>query len=222
VKFSRLKFYKVARGTFNEIGTMHGGGAIKAVVFFPNSYGASIYGRDENDIYDLSVLIATKPRSKGNLRNDADFAYNNPLGQYVFYNQTRDDVERLLDEIAAFTFTNDVVDRMVVAIYGASPGDWIRGGSLYGGSTSDSADDPQYWLPLRIDREPYALYFATKVPERLAERVEAQNTRDQYFGDGYEALAAIRPYLDREPFYESPKSWATEQEEEQEEQEEED
>lgn len=107
-----------------------------------------------------------------------------------------------------------MVKKMVVAIYGAFPGGWVRHGTLYGGSTSGHATNPSYWLPLRMDHEPHALFFAERVPDKLAAAVEAQGTPDQTFDDGYTALEAISPYLDKEPFYESPESWATEKTEE--------
>lgn len=121
----------------------------------------------------------------------------------------------MLDEIAALPEkSSGVVDEMVVAIYGAGPGDWVRSGALYGGSTSDRASEPRFWLPLRQDREPYALFYARNVPEQLVKWTEDQGTRDQHFSDGYVALDAIRQYLDRSPFYESPEEWAAERDEE--------
>lgn len=96
---------------------------------------------------------------------------------------------------------------MVVAV--------IADGYVYGASeteSSDTAEDPRYWLQLRLDREPYALFRAT-VPSKLADDLEAQGTSDQVFSDGYEAMRAAAPYMEAEPFYESPEEWANDREE---------
>jgi hypothetical protein len=96
---------------------------------------------------------------------------------------------------------------MVVAV--------IADGYVYGATetaSSDTAEDPRYWLQLRLDREPYALFMAT-VPSDLADKLEVQGTSDQEFSDGYEAMRAVAPYMDSEPFYESPEEWANDREE---------
>jgi hypothetical protein len=93
---------------------------------------------------------------------------------------------------------------MVVAV--------IADGYVYGATetaSSDTAEDPRYWLQLRLDREPYALFRAT-VPNDLADKLEAQGTSDQEFSDGYEAMRAVAPYMEAEPFYESPEEWENE------------
>jgi len=48
------------------------------------------------------------------------------------------------------------------------------------------------------------------VPDALAKRIEDHGTSDQYYDDGYKGLHAIAPYLDKEPFYESPEDWIKE------------
>ncbi len=98
---------------------------------------------------------------------------------------------------------------MVAAIYGSYPGDWVRGGSLFEGSTSPHASTPRFWMSLRMEHEPHALFWAHEVPEALAKRIE-----NNEFDDGYKALEAIERYLDKEPFYESPKEWAAQKLEE--------
>lgn len=90
----------------------------------------------------------------------------------------------------------------------------IGDGYLYGASGDlRHAFNAGYWLPLRLDREPYAL-FEAHVPPDMAADFEAQGTSDQYFDDGYDAMSEIAPYLDPEPFYESPESWDAERERE--------
>lgn len=106
------------------------------------------------------------------------------------------------------------VKKMVVCVYGGTPGDWVGGGALYGASTSEHASNSRYWLPLRLEREPYALFWATNVPAQIAKRVEAQGiSGEQYYDDGYKGLDAIAPYLDKEPFYESPEEWGKKKDE---------
>jgi hypothetical protein len=109
-----------------------------------------------------------------------------------------------------------VIKQMVVAIYGSYPGDWVRGGALYGGSTAPQADSPRFWLPLRQDHEPHALFWAKNVPDKLAKRIEGHGiSGEQFYSDGYEGLHAIAPYLAKEPFYESPEEWQKEKDREQ-------
>ena len=84
-------------------------------------------------------------------------------------------------------------DEMVVCVYGDGA---VYGGKIRGGW------DPHYWLTLRLEHEPYALYEAYEVPRQLALDIEAQGTSDQVFSDGYTAMRAIARYLAKEPFYE--------------------
>ena len=96
---------------------------------------------------------------------------------------------------------------MVVAV--------IADGYVYGASkteSSDTAEDPRYWLQLRLDREPYALFRAT-VPSKLADDLETQGTSEQVLSDGYEAMKEVAQYMEAEPFYESPEEWANDREE---------
>jgi len=97
---------------------------------------------------------------------------------------------------------------MVVAVIGD--------GYVYGATeveSSDTAYNPRYWMQLRLDHEPHALYEAV-VPPDLADKLEAQGTSEQVFSDGYEAMNAVAPYLEKEPFYESPEEWEQERDEE--------
>ena len=48
---------------------------------------------------------------------------------------------------------------LVVAIYGSYPGQWVRDGALWGGSSSPHASDVKYWLPLRQEHEPHGALF---------------------------------------------------------------
>jgi len=212
MKFERLKFYQ-------------SGDSTKAVVFFKNGLGAAIWGWSPESLprgapldedYQLAVLRATKPRSKGIIGDDAIVVTDSSVtdGGDRLYHLSRDEVEDALEEIAALPKTESRNVIVVVAIYGSGSGYWVRDGALYGASTDMRAESPQYWRPLRVEREPHALFWATGVPEDLALRVEAQGTPDQRFADGYLALDAIRPYLEREPFYESPAAWAEERDEE--------
>jgi hypothetical protein len=95
MNFSKLKFYDL------------GHGKISATIFFPNEYGASIvqgegsYGSQKEDNYEIAVLVALKPHPKGKLGIDSKITYNTPITDDVFGYQTREDVERVLDAIAA-------------------------------------------------------------------------------------------------------------------------
>jgi hypothetical protein len=201
--FSRLKFYPFGRRS------------VKAIVFFPNQYGASIVqgpqyehgssGSDvEDDTYQLTVLRASKPHPKGIYDSYAVFDTPVTDGEDRLEFQTREEIERALDEIAALGAQGQP-RHVIVAVYGATHGTWFAQGALYGASTDIvRAENPLYWRHLRDEREPYALFLGERVPENLVRQVETQSTQDQYFSDGYVALDAIRPFLDREPLYESP------------------
>jgi hypothetical protein len=80
---------------------------------------------------------------------------------------------------------------------------YIGDGYLYGASSSSYASDPSYWRQLQLDREPFALHYAHRVPKKLAEELEAQGTSEQQFSDGYDAANAAAPYVNPDPFYES-------------------
>lgn len=98
---------------------------------------------------------------------------------------------------------------MVVAVYGDH--------SLYGASADPLATDPRYWMQLRIDDEPHALFYAkvphdlvgfydplTKArPVTLVEALEKQGVSgEQWFDDGYEGWRAVAPYVKpKRPFY---------------------
>jgi hypothetical protein len=91
---------------------------------------------------------------------------------------------------------------MVVAV--------IADGYVYGGSSDAGATNPRYWLSLRQDHEPHSLYLAKNVPSDIAQAIEDMGSPDQEYRDGYEAMRAIDPYMDKEPFYESPEEWIAE------------
>ena len=87
-------------------------------------------------------------------------------------------------------------DRRDTPIVVAMVGD----GSLYGASANRNAYEPRYWLSLRAEHEPYAL-FEARVPHKLADKLEVHGTTDQWFSDGYEGWRAVAPYLKKKPFY---------------------
>lgn len=220
--FSKLKFYDMGSGDT---------GGVEAFAYFPNGFGAYVvqfrrpnrFSDRGQDTYSVEVLEILRPHPKGRTITDVIVTHDTPVTDESLVNQSRRDVERILDQIAALParkIGGDVVDEMIVAIYGASPGGWIRGGALYGGTTSAVGEQPRYWFSLRQEREPHALFHARRVPRGLAMWVADQGTPNQHFSDGYEGLDAIRPYLDREPFYESPEEWAAERDDELDEEEE--
>ncbi len=92
MNFSKLKFYDDGRGK------------VEAIIFFKNNHGALVkqgggtWSRPEHDTYQLEALIALKPHPTGRL------GYDSALDRSIIdmsVHQTRDQVERLLDEIAA-------------------------------------------------------------------------------------------------------------------------
>ena len=66
--------------------------------------------------------------------------------------------------------------------------------SLYGASDDSQAAYVDYWLQLKLDREPFQIVSLEKVPRELAEKLLAQGLRDQAFSDGYQAAKAAEPY----------------------------
>lgn len=99
IPFSRLKFYNLDSRT------------VRAVIFMPNNYGAMITqgltrrstftGYRTDDTYEVTVLAALKPHAKGILGKDSDVVFDTPVADGDLHHQTRDDVERVLGEIAA-------------------------------------------------------------------------------------------------------------------------
>lgn len=99
MKFSRLKFYDTV-------------GRHEAIIMFPNNHGARVVseyrhhrrrpgeGSVEDDTYEVAVLVALKSRPRGT-KDDIAITYETPITDDVLVNQTRDEVERILDEIAA-------------------------------------------------------------------------------------------------------------------------
>jgi len=91
--FRKLRFYNL------------GGSHTQATIFFGNGYGASVAqggaaaGRPEEDSYEVAVLVPLEPRGKRwTMTFDTPVT---PGAQATLGYQSREDVERVLDEIAA-------------------------------------------------------------------------------------------------------------------------
>jgi len=98
VKFSSLRFYE--RGA-------PGRRDIEAFAFFDNGYGAFVaqgpnfpYSDPRDDTYEIYVLEALVPHPTGR-KGDSELTFDTPVADEVLGNLTRDDVERVLGEIAA-------------------------------------------------------------------------------------------------------------------------
>jgi len=98
LKFERLKFYMTPQEPARA----------EAFAFFSNRYGAWIdqyqLAHGTRDVYDVSILVAVKPHPRDT--RDAVVARINPLGQHLFMDLTRAEVEGLLDEIEEFPRAN--------------------------------------------------------------------------------------------------------------------
>jgi len=144
VRFSRLKFYRASHPNYG------GPRLTKAVAFYPNGFGANVVERDPRfDSYDVEVLISIVPHPKGDSASDAELAYDNPLGDHVFVDQTRDEAEDLLDQIASWppnttdppeldmSYAEYIGDGDIGVYYGAL----YRGGTWWALAVVDSLDE---------------------------------------------------------------------------------
>ena len=102
VPFSRLKFYEAGRGP-----------RVEALIFFPNRYGANVYQRTPayGDTYSVAVIRALKPRPKDFSSGDYEIVFDTPVMDRILENQTREDVENVLGEIAALP-PRSLIDRI--------------------------------------------------------------------------------------------------------------
>jgi hypothetical protein len=89
---------------------------------FSNNYGARVISeyRSPEDTYEVAVLVALKSHPKGR-KDDVSITYETPITDDVLVHQTRDNVERVLDEIAALPQRSFDEPRDVAALVIAVP-----------------------------------------------------------------------------------------------------
>lgn len=89
---------------------------------------------------------------------------------------------------AALKCHYDVPERGRVLVTCAYIGDGYLFAADYG------PQDAEYFDPCGEMEEPIEVYEC-KLPREIAERVVAQGTSEQYYGDGYEAADAVAEYM---------------------------